>query len=215
MKSRFAKKSELGPVYSRSAVLPSYTPTANSLAGAIAGLVLAFGAVTGFGMDAPHTASCLDCHRNHVLFGNQIGSSFGNANECQSCHHPGGLAHGKPLAEGDQAAPWPGLPANAAGSGRSHRWDSSASGRVVAIGATPAWGLTSGGLYTGRYPKTYTVTISTDGDAGTALFYWVGSAPGGGSGTNLVTGTNVTVETGLTLTFPELAHQPARLSSGG
>jgi len=75
------------------------------MAAAMAGLVSALAITVSSGMDAPHTASCLECHQTHVLFGNQIGASFGNANECENCHQPGGLAHAKPMAEGDQAAP--------------------------------------------------------------------------------------------------------------
>ena len=152
-------------------------------------------------MDAPHTASCLECHKTHVLFGNQIGSRAGNANLCQSCHQTGGLAPATPMTEGDQAEPWPGLPVGAVPGGTSHRWDSSCAGRVIGLGASPAEALVPGGTYAGRYPKTYTVTISTDGDVGTALFNWAGTVPGGGSGAYLLTGQNVLIESGLTLSF--------------
>lgn len=165
------------------------------------GLLVSFAMTAALAMDAPHTASCLECHKTHVLFGNQIATNCGNANVCQSCHQPGGLAGATPMAEGDQARPWPGLATGTAAGGNSHRWDSSASGRVVGLGLTPMEALASGGVYTGRYPKTYTVTISADGEAGTALFNWAGSAPGGGSGASLLTGQGVPVESGLTLSF--------------
>jgi predicted CXXCH cytochrome family protein len=178
-------------------------------------VVLVLAVAASFGMDAPHTAGCLDCHKTHVLFGNQIGTNAGNANVCESCHQPGGLASAAPLADGDQAQPWPGLPTNLVANGKSHRWDSSAVGRVVGLSATPTEALLPGGVYVGRYPKTYTVTISTDGDVGTALFFWMGSAPEGGSGTNLLTGPTVPIEkNGLTLTFLNYRTNSPTLQAG-
>lgn len=150
-------------------------------------------------MDTPHTAACMDCHIDHNLFGNQVGDVSGNANTCQSCHQPGGVAHSKVLTESEQAEP--GLPGQSAGHGTSHRWDSSSSGRVINVGVTPAGGLTVSGVYTGRYAKTYTVTVYTSGDLGTALFSWVATSPDGGSGTGLTSGTGISLENGLTLTF--------------
>ncbi len=201
MKSRLPKKHELEAGFPSPVQVVSRNLMESSLAAAMVALITALAVAASSGMDAPHTASCLECHQTHVLFGNQIGASFGNANECQSCHQPGGLASALPMAEGEQAQPWPGLPANSVPSGKSHRWDSSPSGRVVGLGMTPVDALARGGVYAGRYPKTYTVTISADGDAGTALFNWVGTAPGGGSGANLLTGQNVPIENGLTFTF--------------
>jgi predicted CXXCH cytochrome family protein len=189
-------------------------PVGGWLACAMAAVISALAVATSFGMDAPHTASCLDCHQTHVLFGNQIGTALGNANECQSCHQRGGVAHGLPMAEDNQAQPWPGLPAGAVPSGKSHRWDSSPAGRVVGVGGSPAEALVQGGVYIGRYPKTYTVTISTQGDAGAALFNWVGTTPGGGSGTNLVTGSNVPIESGLALTFLNYRTNPPAFRVG-
>ena len=167
----------------------------------LTGIFTLLALATSLAMEAPHTAACFDCHNNQVAFGNQFAGSFGNANLCESCHQPGGVAHAKSLTEGDQAEPWPGLPTNSVAHGTSHRWDSSPSGRVVSLGATPAGALTSGGTYAGRYSKTYTITITAAGDTNTAQFNWAGTQPNGGSGSNLTAGQNVPIENGLTLTF--------------
>jgi predicted CXXCH cytochrome family protein len=175
----------------------SFVPTLpTALAAGGMALLLAFSA---FAMDAPHTASCMACHVDHNLFGNQVGDVSGNANACQSCHQPGGLAHARPLTEGEQAEP--GAPGRPVGRGTSHRWDASASGRVVSVGSTPAGGLTVSGNYAGRYAKTYTIAIAAEGDAGTAAFDWTATSPDGGSGSGFTTGTGVALEKGLTLTF--------------
>ena len=108
--------------------------------------------------------------------------------------------------------PTPGLPPGTVASGTSHRWDSSASGRVVYLGgaATPSVGaVLSSGTNTGLYPQTYTLTMASAGDVGVARFNWTVTTPGGGYATNLVggfgnnllTGTNVALTNGIRITF--------------
>lgn len=162
----------------------------------IIGLIMGFVITKAWGMDAPHTATCWDCHNTQVKFGNQFGDSFGNANLCASCHQPGGVAHAKSLVESEQAEPR--TSGNSAAHGTSHRWDSTLAGRVVALGDTPKDSLVTSGLYAGRYAKTYTITINTAGEVGSALFSWTASVPDGGQGTNLITGQEVQLENGIT-----------------
>src|SRR3989304_8625786 len=103
----------------------------------------------------------------------------------------GGPATGKPFAEADQALRGPGLPSGTNPTGTSHRWDSGASGHEMASGTNTSTGeVQSGGTFTGRYAKTYTISITTQGDRGTARFNWSAvrgpGDTGGGSGTNVL-----------------------------
>lgn len=188
--------------------------------GAIHSLALLFvsalaliSALTAPAQDAPHGLlqglSCMSCHLKHELFGNQIGSKAGNANVCLSCHQVGGLASGAALADRQQAK----LGADAAGQpkpeGSSHRWDTSPSGRVESLSGAPSSAVEANGVYTGRYAASYTVTITTAGDAGTARFNWTGAGPGAGSGTSMLTGTNVALEAGLMISFLNVRPSPA------
>jgi hypothetical protein len=80
--------------------------------------------------DAPHEAGllCSKCHIGHNAFGSALTNDAVNANLCQSCHvtHPGKF--GFPWADEDQAVPGE--------SGRSHRWDATATN----LGATAPTG---------------------------------------------------------------------------
>ena len=156
-------------------------------------------------IDPPHlTASvCGSCHIPH--FSNaDLTSVAGNANLCMSCHTPGGSASSKAFVSADQALPWPGLPTGTNAVGTSHRWDANAAGHMVFLGGatTPSTEIIfPSGVYTGAYAKTYTLQITTAGLVGTAQFNWTATAPGGGSGANLLTGTNVLLDAGVLTTF--------------
>ncbi len=154
-------------------------------------------------LDPPHNDAnaCDNCHILHNAQDLNLAVLSGNANLCQSCHQSGGPATAKALPASDQAVTWPGLPAGTNATGSSHRWDSSVSGRVVSLGGTSTGTILAGGLYTGVYPKTYTLTIATAGNAGAATFNWTATSPGGGSGTAVLTGSNVALDSGTTASF--------------
>lgn len=166
-------------------------------------------------VDPPHdwpTAglTCTDCHTPHTAPGGTLTSTAGNANLCLSCHVIGGLANSHPFYLTDQAYPWPGLRSGQTPSGTSHRWDSSAVGHVKPGTTNTSTGtVVSGGTYTGRYPKTYTISITQSGDVGAARFSWSATSPPGGSGSNLLTGTNVALDEGITVTFKPGTTSPA------
>jgi len=131
-------------------------------------------AETTWALDPPHDASnsvnCATCHITHHAPGGAITNIAGNPNLCMSCHTVGGLAGSTPFADTDEAIPGT--------SGRSHRWDAGASGWVKKSPADTSPGsVQSGGVFTGRYAKTYTITVTTAGDAGSARFNWSTSLP--------------------------------------
>jgi len=143
----------------------------------ISAMVLAIFAYPTYALDPPHNSTnsieCSSCHTLHNAPGGAITVVAGNANLCQSCHMVGGQATAKPLVEADQALPAHGLPAGTMPSGTSHRWNSGPSGWVKADDANTSPGsVQSGGAFTGRYAKTYTITITTGGDVDTAIFDW-------------------------------------------
>lgn len=78
-------------------------------------MVSTLGSATVYALDAPHDLNCNDCHKLHNAPGGTITKVAGNANQCQSCHNPVGLAANKALLDVDQAVPGTG--------GTSHRWD--------------------------------------------------------------------------------------------
>lgn len=167
-----------------------------------AGAVVAVPAVVA--LDPPHDESltdppdpCANCHMLHQAVGGAITRASGNANLCLDCHSAGKSGEGKPFVDADQALPGT--------SGNSHRWDSGASGWVKVGTPNSSTGtVTSGGVFTGRYAKRYTITIAAspgNGDVGTAKFNWTATSPGGGSGTGITTGTNVALDQGVTVTF--------------
>jgi len=166
-------------------------------------------------LDPPHDASrsivCGTCHITHDAAGGTITTVAGNANLCLSCHTAGGQASAKPLATASQALPYPGLPAGVSPSGTSHRWDSGASGHVTFGGGTSTGRVQSGGAFVGPYAKTYTLTISTAGDVGTARFNWTAATPGGGSGsgTGVLTAASVPLDQGITVTFTNGTVSPS------
>ncbi len=120
-------------------------------------------------LDPPHDTSrsidCTNCHITHHAPGGAITSMGGNPNLCISCHTAGGMAATKAFADADQAIPGT--------SGSSHRWDSGPAGWVSPGAANTSPGtVQSGGVFAGRYRKSYTITITSAGDAGSALFSW-------------------------------------------
>ncbi|MFI5398470.1 MAG: cytochrome c3 family protein [Candidatus Binatia bacterium] len=120
-------------------------------------------------LDPPHDASrsidCTNCHITHHAAGGAITTVAGNPNLCISCHTAGGVASTTPFANADEAIPGTG--------GTSHRWDSGSAGWVkTSLTNTSPGTVQSGGSFTGRYRKTCTITVTTAGDMGTALFNW-------------------------------------------
>ena len=167
-------------------------------------------------VDPPHDFTtlpddpCASCHIPHESPGGSLTTVTGNANLCISCHNPGGPASALPFDDADQALPAPGLPPATTPSGNSHRWDSGPSGWVeVDAGNTSPGTVTSGGAFTGRFSKTYTLTIVAPGDVGVATFSWVATTPPGGSGGPTLTAAGVALDEGVTVTFTDGASSPA------
>lgn len=158
---------------------------------------------SAWAVDPPHndvnSILCTNCHTPHHAPGGTITKVAGNPNLCMSCHTPGGLATNKPFADSDQALPGQ--------TGTSHRFDSGPSGHVeVSASNTSSGSVESGGAFTGRIEKTYTITIATGGEVGTATFSWSDNEGGSGSGTS---GAGVSLADGLTLTFTNGTTPPS------
>ncbi len=186
-----------------------------------------FAAAPLFALDPPHhfpaaiKGPCNECHKLHKAPGGVLTSVAGNANLCLSCHVAGGQAAAKALADSDQALPAPGLPTGTSAAGTSHRWDSGVSGHLAKDAANTSTGkVASGGAYTGRYPKTYTLTITTAGNVGTAQFSWSATTPPGGSGGPLTIAASATpgvsqpiaLDEGVSVTFTDSGN-PSFLAS--
>lgn len=161
---------------------------------------------TVWAIDPPHEQDCANCHIPHHAAGAAPTAAAGNANLCMTCHNPVGVAWPLPFAASDQAA--------AGTRGTSHRWDSGVAGYVEADPTNTSSGaVQSGGAFSGRYSKTYTITITEAGDAETARFSWTATAPGGGSGIDVQAGTGVALDEGVTVSFANAAVSPSfRLS---
>ncbi|NCF28152.1 MAG: hypothetical protein GWP69_12275 [Gammaproteobacteria bacterium] len=156
-------------------------------------------------LDPPHdplnAINCINCHTPHGAAGGSITRVAGNPNLCLSCHVPGGLAAPRPFNDADQALP--GV------SGSSHRWDSGPSGHVRSAPSNGSNGeLRSGGSFTGRIEKSYTIAISQPGDSGTAEFDWTASDGSSGFG---VSGLDVPLADGLRLKFLDGSTSPSFL----
>ncbi|MBW2665354.1 MAG: 6-bladed beta-propeller [Deltaproteobacteria bacterium] len=181
-------------------------PHARRAAAAVALSCIALGPAASeraFALDPPHDFSnsidCSNCHLPHGAAGGAITRVAGNPNLCISCHTPGGLAAGRPFNDADQA-----LPGNG---GTSHRWDSGPSGHLlVGLSNTSSGALESGGAFTGRIERIYSITISGSGDVGSASFDWVDDAGNAGSS---VSGVAVPLNDGLTLSFSDGAGSPS------
>lgn len=159
-------------------------------------------------VDSPHNTNDTQCAQCHIAHngGTLLLVTNGLANFCLTCHTAGGAASGKAFASSDQAWPWPGLTSGTSATGTSHRWDSSPAGHAIFMGGalTPSTGgLLPGGVYTGYYPKTYTITISNAGNVGVATFNWSATVPGGGAGANVTTSSSAsnTLDSGIYITF--------------
>ncbi len=173
---------------------------------AVALVVAVFWVTSVLAIDPPHqtAAVCGACHFPHFAAGADLTTVAGNANLCISCHSAGGTASGKAFVAADQALPWPGLPGGTNAAGSSHRWDASAAGHLQFLGGavTPSTGvIIPTGVYTGVYPKTYTIQIATAGAVGTARFNWTATTPGGGSGASILTAANSALDAGVGLNF--------------
>lgn len=147
-------------------------------------------------LDPPHDATlsieCLTCHIPHGAADGRLTRVAGNPNLCMSCHNPGGDASALALADADQALP--GI------AGTSHRWDSGPSGHIAPAQTNTSSGLIrSGGVFSGRVGKAFTISIATGGETGTATFNWSDNL--GGSGAGIVTGADVPLSEGLILDF--------------
>ena len=179
------------------------------LSNSLYGLCCLFGLIASpvLALDPPHDASrninCINCHTPHGAAGGSITRAAGNPNLCMTCHIPAGLASNRPFADSDQAVP--GI------SGTSHRWDSGPSGHVKAADANLSSGtVRSGGTFSGRIERVYTITISNSGDSGVALFNWIDDAGNSGSG---VSGSGVALDQGLLLNFIDGANSPSFLQN--
>lgn len=157
---------------------------------------------SAWAIDPPHDQDCANCHMPHHAPGVTMTGAMGNANLCMTCHNPVGVAWLLPFVSSDQA--FPGV------QGISHRWDSGVAGFVQADLQNASTGtVVSGGAFTGRYSKTYTITITEPGDVGTARFSWTATVPGGGAAADLQTGTNVVLDEGVTVSFSNGAVTPS------
>ncbi len=153
----------------------------------------------------PHSSAfsieCLTCHVPHGAAGTV--TLFRNYDTvptlCMSCHMPGDQASALPFSEANQALPGQ--------SGTTHRFDSGPSGHVQAADSNTSTGtVRSGGSFTGRIENTYTLTVATGGDIGTATLDWTDAR--GNAGT-LTTGSDVPLAEGLLLTFENGSASPA------
>ena len=170
-------------------------------AGRLVALCLLCAAPVG-AIDPPHSlvnfGDCMNCHMIHHALGNPQLNAAGNANVCLSCHNPTGPAAARSFDDVDQSLP--GV------TGTSHRWDSSSSGHAEpATSNTSTGSIRTGGAFTGRIEKSYTITIDAGGDVGFATFSWADSEGNPGWGTS---GTNVDLADGLNLTFLAGAATP-------
>lgn len=154
--------------------------------------------------DPPHSwetnmIDCASCHMPHHAPGASLNTVAGNPNLCMSCHTPGGQATNRPFADADQALP--GV------SGTSHRFDSGPSGHVeAALSNTSSGDVRSGGSFSGRIERTYTITVTAEGDTGVAAFQWSDSESNNGTD---ITGLNLPLNDGLTLSFFDGGSSPA------
>ena len=144
--------------------------------------------------DSSFAVECLSCHVPHGAAGNIISRAETVPALCMSCHSPGDQASTLPFAESVQALPGQ--------LGTSHRFDSGPSGHVqAALSNTASGNVSSGGTFTGRVEKTFTLTIANGGDVGVASFDWSDNV--GNLGVGLLTGFEVVLADGLLLRFED------------
>jgi predicted CXXCH cytochrome family protein len=150
--------------------------------------------------DATFAVQCLSCHVPHGGAGNILTRFETVPTLCMSCHVPGDQASALPFSDQDQAFPGQ--------FGTSHRFDSGPSGHVEpALSNTSTGSLRSGGTFTGRIEKRYGITVASDGDVGVATFDWDDGE--GASATDIVTGSEVFLDSGLLLRFEDGGPSPS------
>lgn len=153
--------------------------------------------------DSTFAVECLSCHVPHGAAGNVLQRRDSVPALCMSCHTPGDQASSLPFNESAQALP--GL------IGTSHRFDSGPSGHVEpALSNTSSGTVRSGGTFSGRIENTYTITIVSGGNTGTAIFDWADAF--GNAGVGLVSGEDVVLGEGLKLRFEDGDSAPAFVS---
>ena len=180
------------------------------------GLLLAAGAAL-LATDPPHNIAtansygalnyCSTCHKIHGGVGGTLTTVSGNTNLCLSCHVSGGLATNKAFAASDQAVPAAASLVGSTAGGTSHRWDSSAAGRLIKGSPNSSTGtITPSGDYAGAYAATIKLQVTVAGAAGTAQVAWSQTTNGTatfGAATTLTTSTTAQAlgTTGVSLAF--------------
>ena len=134
--------------------------------------------------DPPHNIATANsygslnyCSTCHKVMGGASGGSLttvsGNVNLCLSCHVSGGKATNQAFTATDQAVPADASLVGATAGGTSHRWDSSAAGRLIKGSPnTSTATIASSGDYAGAYAATIKIQVTTGGAAGTAKVAW-------------------------------------------
>lgn len=134
-----------------------------------------------FATDPPHNIATANaygslnyCSPCHKIMGGASGATLttvgGNANLCMSCHVSGGTATNKAFTATDQAVPADKSMVGSTAGGTSHRWDSSAAGRLIKGSPNASTGtITPSGDYTGAYAATIQIQVTTGGATGTAV----------------------------------------------
>lgn len=141
-----------------------------------------------YAADWPHRTTgnawwCTQCHVVHNTTNGQFTTQKGNPNVCQSCHTSGGPATDKPMLNVHLAVPGT--------QGVSHRWDSGPGGYITPNTSNGSTGTVYSGVnftwntlfneatnlenlrltvFQGSVPRTFTISITSDGDVGGAGF---------------------------------------------
>jgi len=179
--------------------------------------LLLMAASTLWATDPPHNIAtansygalnyCSTCHKIHGGVGGTLTTVSGNTNLCLSCHVTGGLATNKAFAASDQAVPAALSLVGSTAGGTSHRWDSSAAGRLIKGTPNTSTGtITPSGDYTGAYAATIKIQVLAGGTTGNATVSWSqttnGTATFGGA-TTITTSTTAQAlgTTGVSIAF--------------
>ncbi|WP_275975621.1 cytochrome c3 family protein [Geothrix terrae] len=137
-----------------------------------------------YATDPPHNIATANsygslnyCSTCHKVMGGASGATLttvsGNVNLCLSCHVSGGKATNQAFTATDQAVPADASLVGATAGGTSHRWDSSAAGRLIKGSPnTSTATIASSGDYTGAYAATIMIQVTTGGATGTAKVAW-------------------------------------------
>ena len=180
------------------------------------GLLLTAGAAA-LATDPPHNIAtansygalnyCSTCHKIHGGPGGALTTVSGNTNLCLSCHVSGGQATNKAFTAADQAVPAGASLVGSTAGGTSHRWDSSAAGRIIKGTPNTSTGtITPSGDYTGAYAATIRIQVTLAGAAGTAKVAWSQTTNGTatfGTATTITTSTTAQAlgASGVSLAF--------------